>query len=161
MLKLAPDNLFRPYDIVFLTETFLTTEYNIANTHYSISVMAEQGAMGRPKGGISCLIKKILSPFTVPHKSEHTLVVRTTICALICVYFQPELSPANIITEISQCLSTINKDDPVILAGDLNCRLDIASQKTTEILNYLEEEGFALVNNTDAKTYVSHNGSST
>ena len=144
-----------------MTETFLTKEWTPINTHYAINILAEQGPKGRPKGGVTCLIKEIFSPFSVPYKSKNALVVRTALCVIICVYFQPDFATANIIDEISQCLDTTTKDDPVILAGDLNCRVDIISQKTTDVVNYLEEEGLALVNDKATKTYVCHNGAST
>ncbi|XP_049798835.1 uncharacterized protein LOC126233683 [Schistocerca nitens] len=78
------DNFFRPSDIVFLTETFLTKDSNKVNIHYAISVVAEQCPKDRPNGGITCLIMKIFSPFSVSHKSRHSLVVTTAICVLMC-----------------------------------------------------------------------------
>jgi hypothetical protein len=52
------------------------------------------------------------------------------------------------------------KEDAVILAGDLNCRIDIEMDKTTELVSSLEGEGVTLNNNKKLETYIRHNGTS-
>jgi hypothetical protein len=146
--------MLQAYDVIILVETFLLSEWQ-TNGHYSINVLAEKGPTGRPKGGIACLFKEQVSPFAVQHKSKNVLVVRTMQCLLICEYFHPYSISTEIIDETSHCLSVTNKENAVILAGDLNCRIDIEMQKTTEVMRYLEEEGLTLINNKKLKTYMS------
>ena len=140
-IQLVPYNFFHKYDIVILTETFLTSDWD---THgfYCINNPATQNNRGRPKGGITCLIKPSLSPFRTEYKSEHILLVRTKLCIIICAYFQPDLTAEDIIEEMDAAMSKASKTDTVLLAGDFNCRIDITSKKTSLVLGFLEEEGF-------------------
>ena len=52
-------------------------------------------------------------------------------------------------------------DNRIILAGDLNCRIDKPNVKTELILETMAEEGFILINKPDLKTYIAPNGTST
>ena len=160
MANSSPENTFEFYDAVIMVETFLTSEWS-TDKHYTVHKLAVQGPMGRPKGGITCMLKPKFAPFKVLYKSNNALVVKTKLCVFICMYFQPEFISHQIIDEIGSALNTIGKNDSIILAGDLNCRIDIPTQKTKEVLEYLEEEGLSLVNDKYSKTYVSDNGTST
>ena len=50
---------------------------------------------------------------------------------------------------------------PTLLTGDLNCRMDRPNCKSKALMKLMEEEGFALTNAAQTKTYILHNGSST
>ena len=76
------------------------------------------------------------------------------------VYFQPDMTASDIIEEISTALAKTTSEETLILAGDLNCRTDKASLKTTQVLEYLEEEGLTLVNAKNQMTYLCPNGAS-
>jgi calcineurin-like phosphoesterase family protein len=82
-------------------------------------------------------------------------------CVLICAYFRPDSTSAEIIDTINHCLNVMAKEDAVILAGDLNCHTDVEMKKTTEVMSYLEGEGLTLINNKKLKTYICHNGTIT
>jgi hypothetical protein len=89
------------------------------------------------------------------------VVVKTNLCTIVCVYFQPEFKADEIIDQISHILQLTNNDEAVMLAGDLNCQIDAPQQKSIEVTNYLEEEGLSLVNSNKVETYVCHNRTST
>ena len=55
----------------------------------------------------------------------------------------------------------ISRNATVILAGDLNCRIDIRQPKAEQVIRFIEGEGLTLANKAEEKTYVCHNGSST
>ncbi|KAJ4427011.1 hypothetical protein ANN_26810 [Periplaneta americana] len=154
------DDIFENYDLIILVETFLRKEWD-ANSFYAIHVLAEQSQLGRPKGGITCLIHPKLSPFQMIHKTDHVLAIRTKTCCIIGVYFQPELRQDHIIDELSNALLKVTRKELLILAGDLNCRIDRPDLKTTTIISFLESEGLTLINNKGTKTYIGPNGSST
>ncbi|KAJ4429269.1 hypothetical protein ANN_26272 [Periplaneta americana] len=154
------DDIFENYDLIILVETFLRKEWD-ANSFYAIHVLAEQSPLGRPKGGITCLIHPKLSPFQMIHKTDHILAIRTKTCCIIGVYFQPELRQDHIVDELSNALLKVTRNEMLILAGDLNCRIDLPDLKTTTIISFLESEGLTLINNKDTKTYIGPNGSST
>ena len=159
-LTLAPENIIKNHDIVILNETFLTEDWS-HEEYYCIHSFATQGNTGRPKGGISCLIKPNLSHFLIQMNTGNLLLVKTKLCPLISVYFQPEYKEGNIIDEISAALNIVQKSEPLILAGDLNCRIDQPDHKSITVIGFLQEEGLSLLNNKEEKTYIAHNGTST
>ena len=159
-LQLVPYDFFHKYDIVCLTETFLMKDW-YTQGFYCINNLATQYNIGRPKGGITCLIKPNLSPFKMEYKSRHILMVRTRLCTIICAYFQPELTAEDIIEELDEAMSKTSKSDQILLAGDLNCRIDIPSKKTNLVIEHLEEEGCHMINTSSENTYVGPNGTST
>lgn len=121
--SILPDNYFLDYDIVILTETMLTTEWTI-NGMYTIHHFATQQRLGRPKGGITCILQASLSPFVTLYSSEHILLVKTTAFTVAGAYFQPDTPAMHIIDEMGIAMSKVDPDSPLILAGDLNCRID-------------------------------------
>ena len=84
-ISLIPKNLFENYDIIILTETFLVTDWNI-NGFYCIHTHADQGPLGRPKGGIMCMLKSKFSPFGIIHKTKSMLIVKTEDCIFVCLF---------------------------------------------------------------------------
>ncbi|KAJ4427938.1 hypothetical protein ANN_23948 [Periplaneta americana] len=128
---------------------------------YCINNMAKQGDRGRPRGGTSILMKPKLSPFKITHKSDFVLMVKANLCTAICVYFPPDMKQEDIIAEIGAALTKVPNSEPLILAGDLNTRIDSQSNKTSAVLDYLREEGLSVVNKASDKTYYCYNGSST
>ena len=123
-LQLVPYDFFHKYDIVCLTETFLIKDW-YTQGFYCINNLATQCNIGRPKGGITCLIKPKLSPFKMEYKSRHILMIRIRLCTIICAYFQPKLTVEDIIEELDEAMSKTSRSDQILLAGDLNCRIDI------------------------------------
>ncbi|KAJ4425430.1 hypothetical protein ANN_28045 [Periplaneta americana] len=157
---MTPDNMFQPYDAVILTETFLTKEWHTEN-FYSINSLATQGVHGRMKGGLTLLLKARLSPFNIMLKTDNNLTVKTNLCVIICAHFQLDYRQEDIIDELTTALNSIQRKAPVILAGDLNCRIDAEHHKSKAVISFLEEEGLMLINKKEAKTYIGFNGCST
>ncbi|KAJ4425696.1 hypothetical protein ANN_27892 [Periplaneta americana] len=135
-LSPIPQNFLLKYDLALFTETFLTKEWGTEN-FYTINNLATQSKLGQPKGGISCLITPRFSPFETQENSEHILAIKTKICTIVKTYFQSEIGETNIIDEISTAISRIPKTEPVIIAGDLNCRIDAPSKKTEAVFAFL------------------------
>ena len=76
MTKMLPDSIFDQYDIVMLTETLATKEW-AASKAYTLNVLAQQGPKGRPKGGITCLLKPKLIPFRIAYSTDKVLLIKT------------------------------------------------------------------------------------
>lgn len=159
-INMIPEDIFDEYDIVTLTETFLTTQWSTEN-FYAAHSYASQGDRGRPKGGITMLIKPRLAPFEILQNTKNILLVKTNACTVLNAYFNPEYKAEEIEEEINQALRKTNTTDNVIIMGDLNCRIDVPTQKTKTVINYIEEEGFTLVNKRENHTYLGPNGAST
>ena len=62
---------------------------------------------------------------------------------------------------VISALELTDPEIPTLLAGDLNCRIDRPNSKSKALIELMEEEGFALTNTAQTKTYISHNSSST
>ncbi|KAJ4448805.1 hypothetical protein ANN_00196 [Periplaneta americana] len=72
----------------------------------------------------------------------------------------PVKSTEDAIEIITKAIFRVTENETIIIAGDLNCRLDKPNRKSKLVLEVLNEEGFKLVNKEDLKTYYCHNGSS-
>ncbi|KAJ4426601.1 hypothetical protein ANN_26399 [Periplaneta americana] len=89
------------------------------------------------------------------------IIVKTTTITVIGLYIQPNVPVENVIDLVYKVIEQTRTDKNVILAGDLNCRLDKQNAKTHILLETLEEEGFRLENKKEIPTYIAHNGYST
>ncbi|KAJ4446439.1 hypothetical protein ANN_13135 [Periplaneta americana] len=76
-------------------------------------------------------------------------------------YYQPECTAQEIIEDLTEVFNKIKNQQPVIGAGDFNCRIDKGNQKARMLINCIVEEGFTLLNNPNEPTYICHNGRST
>ena len=84
--------------------------------------------VGRPPGGIAIAISKnIQSNSCIIFRSQHVLIVKVKNCKMnfLVSYFQPCTKKLeDIIFDISEGLSRIDKEELTIIAGHFNCRLD-------------------------------------
>ncbi|KAJ4437455.1 hypothetical protein ANN_17599, partial [Periplaneta americana] len=151
-INMIPDDTFDTYDLVSLIETFLTSQWSTDN-FYSVHSYTRQGERGRLKGGITMLINSRLAPFETLLNTKNTLLVKTKLCTVMNVYFQPEYKADEILEEIDHALSMTNDKGTVIIMGDLNCRVDAPTQKTETVVNHIEKEGLILINDRKEKTY--------
>ena len=92
-------------------------------------------------------------------KEENLLVIKTDEITLIAIYMRPQATTEEIMEAIMSAITTADGGN-MILAGDINCRIDKKNCKTEIIMEALEEEGFTLVNKRDMPTYIAHNGTS-
>ena len=152
-MDLVPENLFNKYDVVILTETFLRTEWNTEHFN-AIHSFATQGPKGRPKGGITCFIKARLSPFKILSKSNNILVIQTKLCNIIAAYFQTDYDEEDLIDKVTAALNLIPRRDTVVMAGDLNCRIDKNHPKAVRLLEAFQKVGLSLINDEEEKTYI-------
>jgi exonuclease III len=141
-------------------ETFSMQESSTQG-YYTYQTLATKGTTGRPSGGIARLIKPGLATAKQMHKNANVIVVDTKTLTIVGCYFQPDQSAQDIVEAIGEALQKVDHNKAIILAGDLNCRIDRSNIKTDLILNYLAEEGFTVTNKANEKTYICHNGSST
>jgi hypothetical protein len=65
---------------------------------------------------------------------------------MVGCYFNPEYTAENIIDQLSEGLCKIDTHDSVIVAGDMNCRIDRDYTKRINAINVLQQEGFTLKN---------------
>ncbi|KAJ4432874.1 hypothetical protein ANN_21513 [Periplaneta americana] len=157
--NIMPVNIFKE-DITILTETFLTKEVDLPG-FYNYHVLANQGNMGRPSGGITCLVKPWLAPITVLKRTPNLFMLKTNCITIIGGYFQPEFSAQEIIEALNESIANTSTEEAVVIAGDFNCRTDIHNIKAAQTIAYLEQEGFKLINDPKEPTYISYNGAST
>ncbi|KAJ4441179.1 hypothetical protein ANN_11030 [Periplaneta americana] len=98
-----------------------------------------------------------------PHPARNRMHTgyKTIATVIVGCIFSARTRRATSLNELSQAINKINKEETVILAGDLNCRIDITQDKAASVISYLENEGLSLINDKQEKTYICHNGSST
>lgn len=161
ILKITPTDIFNSSDILVLTETYLVKHIDLEG-FYSIHSLAEKPQKGRPSGGVSIFYKPWIGPMETVHKEENLVIVKAETFTLIAIYARPNAEVEHIIEILTAALGKIrNAAENIIIAGDMNCRLDKPDTKCRATLNFLQEENFELINDPEQKTYISHNGSST
>lgn len=148
----------KQFDIILATETFLLESMDIQG-FYAIHSYAKPSD-GRPVGGVSCFFKPTIGKLTDTHNDDNILITRTTKITIVGIYIAPHRSTDDAVETISKAISQVVKDENVVIAGDLNCRLDKPSTKSELVLEILREEGFTLINRKEMKTYFAYNGAS-
>ena len=139
----------------------MTTEPIERPRKYSAHAIAQHRNEGRPYGGISCYIDRKLGQVTLRHSDDNYTLVKTDTVTILAMYFKPQTDVETIIARIMSATSLIHPEVPVIIAGDFNCRIDKAMQRSKLLVEALEEEGFRLISNAEQTTYFAPNGSST
>ena len=124
----APINTIAKHDAIILTETFLTEEYNI-HGYYGIHSFA-QHTEGRPAGGVSIFLKPSLGTIKNTIKDDNTVIIKTTEITIIGLYINPQTKAHDAIEKIMEAVSHTTSDKRILLAGDLNCRIDRPNHKT-------------------------------
>lgn len=146
------------YDAIILTETFLKEDYSLKG-YYAIHSFAQPTA-GRPAGGVSIFVKPSLGSINRIIKYEKTIIIRTADATIIGLYINPQTATEDAAGKVAEAIMQSTGDKRVILAGDLNCRIDKPNNKTELILDSLVEEGYTLINKPTLKTYIAPNGTS-
>ena len=159
-LALTNNNFLHAHDIIILVETLTTKPLEI-NGFYAQHIPATQGPRGRPKRGTSCFFKPKLGRLLSTHQDQDALVMNFANLSVIAMYVEPLTPIEDIIEAIMTALRHVTTGQNIIVAGDLNCRLDVISHRSNELLDMMAEEGFTLVNNADERTYFAHSGCST
>lgn len=95
------------------------------------------------------------------HQDQDTLVMNFENLSVIAIYTEPLTPIEDIIETIMTALRHVAPGQNIIIARDLNCRLDVASHRANELLDMMTEEGFTLANKADERTYFAHSGCST
>jgi len=140
------------------TETFTTEPIDITG-YYGMHAYGKK-TEGRPMGGVSCYMKPTLGSFKIIHKDENILVIQTELIAVIAVYIRPQATSEEVIETIGTAVVAAEKQDKIIILGDINCRIDKKNTKTEIVMEMLREEGFKLANSKEMPTYIAHNGTS-
>ena len=134
---------------MILTET-LTTEPIEINGFYGLHSYARK-TEGRPTGGVSCYLRTNAGNFKVRHKEEDVLVVKTDLCTIIALYIRPQAETEEVIETVMTAISKTEEYEKIILAGDINCRIDKENIKTEVVIAALREEGYRLANQKDIR----------
>ena len=75
---------------------------------------------------------------TLRHSDDNCTLVKTDTVAILAMYFKPQTDVETIIATIMSATSLILPEVPVIIAGDFNCRIDKAMQRSKLIVEALE-----------------------
>ena len=117
--------------------------------------------IGRPSGGISIGLKLYINWNAAEvYTNENIVCVKTDHVSIIACYFQPNTDILDIIGNISKAVEKLPPNQPLICTGDFNCRLDVGN-RGYELTHSLYDAGLQCLNDPNAKTFVSSQGSST
>ena len=151
-------DVFEGANLVVLVETFAKKEPVIPGYKSSISP-AIDGAGRRLEKGIAILVKPHLKHKEIS-SSENHLVISLETFTLACFYFIPLTTVEDVIEDILNAISGTDKNKPLLIAGDFNCRTD-SGTRGEELASALATFGFYLENDPSSPTYISPNGCST
>lgn len=148
------------FDVLVLTETFATDEFCLRG-YQGCHVKAVKGqGRGRPKGGVSVLWDQSCGNGIVRYVGEDCMVVGFKDWDLIALYCSPVLSGDEVVDRILECWGQ-SDGHQVVLAGDLNCRLDKPElPKNKSIIATLEGLNLRICNDVQLPTYVDTMGGS-
>ena len=146
-------------DIIILTETFLT-EPIVIERYYNVHALAKQKERGRPYGGVTCLYNHRIGKIKSIHTEENIIIISTAHLTIAGQYIPPHASLKDTTEILSIVTNYVETEQNVIIAGDLNCRLDKPDYKTIAVVEMMQGIGFNLINKQDLKTYLAPNGSS-
>src|SRR5690606_28289935 len=163
VLSLGMQKDLEVFDIVLLTETFLTEPFILRNFRHHQSLANRSPGPGRPSGGISCL-SKLDCNASMLFKSQYVLVtqLKNPLVNVLACYMPPSLSTCDVLTSMLEALCNTKSSISTVIGGDFNCRIDSTyNSKTTSLVNGLLDMGFWLVSSPTPYTYLCHNGKST
>jgi len=162
VLKLLKPECFSEYDALVFTETFAVSNFDILGFYGFHSLAVHSGGVGRPKGGISCLLKPWLLPAKIVLASAHYVVVAANNVNIIGAYFPPDCTSYDLCDDLTTCLVSVDLNLPTVLAGDFNCRLEHSERthKTRDLILLLNHFSFHSRNDATLFTYVTGNGAS-
>ena len=147
-------------DIVFLQETFLSSEDSNLLPQYIWCVSPAIAGLGyRLEKGCAILVRSGIQ-HRVLTVSESHITVRFESFYGICVYFPPRTEVETIFDSLVERLSELEDNKPVIICGDLNCRLDMGN-RGKQLMDSMRNLGFSLENDPTCHTYISTKGKST
>ena len=135
-------------DILFLTETWLGTDGNVALAlacppKYSFLHSVRGGKKGKKGGGLACIFSDTfkfkslsLGDFT-SFEYQASILENESSVLMISIYRPPKCSKPLFLTEISDLLSICFTDyNRILLTGDLNLHIDNASD--TAAMSFLQ-----------------------
>jgi hypothetical protein len=91
---------------------------------YAHYTPATQGPAGRPAGGVAVLLVPSDPEHSLLTKGHNFLIVKIGLVLLVAAYFSPALHISDLLAALSDILSQIPANSPILLAGDFNCRID-------------------------------------
>ena len=132
--------------MIITTETFLT-EHCSFTKFYSQHSLATKKEKGRPEGGgITIMYRDNIGSIKNIKRENNLLIIKTEKISIIGLYVSRTKKADDVAEHVIKAINKVKDEENVILAGDLNCRIDKPDHKTELILELLEEENFKLIN---------------
>ena len=160
MMKFLTPANFNEFDLVLLTESFATQSFDVEG-FYSYHCLATKPSHGRPYGGVSLLVGPALKNPKLVLAEDDTIVLHSSVLTFVGMYSSGGRdSTEDLLEKIGRALAHTSDDLPVLLAGDLNCRLDEdpLSARTTAVMNMLAEHALWVCSDPGIPTYYADSG---
>lgn len=158
--NVSPDeDPFKSYDIIVLTETFITSDIPSIPNFYTFMSYAKKPERGRPMGGLLIGIKPHMNGKLIQSTYDY-IIVSTTAGYIVGLYLKPQTPIDEICAITADILNMIPEDVNVIFCGDYNVRIDIESDRKDHLIEFYHALGFEILNDRDIPTYTTPNGKS-
>mgnify|MGYP000563071502 CR=1 FL=1 len=109
---------------------------------------------------MSCFYNGEIEKIKEVLKEENIIVIKAANITIVGLYISPARKVDDAVEQIAKALTNVENEENVIIAGDLNCRLDKPNSKMDIIMELLLAEGYDLINRKEEITYIAPNGSS-
>lgn len=161
-LQLVTAEKLRLIDVIVLTETFAWRPFSCPG-FYAVSCPARRAeGPGRPSGGVTVLYSSRVGRMEVLAAEDDCVVLRGEKVDVVAMYVRPLVGAVTLVEEIGHCLSLLDGARPIILAGDLNVRVDRpAEAKCEALMDLLRGHGMWVVSDAVRPTFEGFMGSST
>ena len=160
LLSVGASDYFQGFDLLILNETFQLQSLSLKG-FYCFEALAKKQNAGRPIGGITVAVK----PDGVPRllfSTVNCVAVETDAFIILNFYFSPALDCLAVLEEVAEKLCSLDLSKACYVTGDFNARIDVQDvEKSSLLIDLLEDFGFFLLNDRMEFTYYCHNGRST
>ena len=119
----------------------VTKENDLIPGFYNIHVYVKKEAIGRPIGGIACLLRPQITLSKLIHSQENLIVVKTKYCTLISVYFNPDHSALDIIVSFALSLSKVGRNEKSYPQATSITKVDKPNRKAKTSPRLLDRRG--------------------
>jgi Reverse transcriptase (RNA-dependent DNA polymerase)/Endonuclease-reverse transcriptase len=155
-------NFLKQYDLLLFVETYLLDADYTIEGFKSIHILGRETG-GRPMRGTSLFYNARVGKLKHYEFEDDIIIAYFNHISVICAYLPPDMLENEVQTQLLDILDKVPCKDNLILAGDLNCRIDNPiSLKGQCLIDLADETNLTIANNDfNARTYIVGNKSST
>lgn len=142
-LEATPLSDWDTFDIIILTETLSLSPFNLPGFVGYHCQATKHSGRGRLSGGVSILVRPKIPKLQLSLSEDNTVILSSSNLLLVAMYSSPREDTNTLLNKLATVSSYRENDQIVILAGDLNCRIDkLRHREPKQPLAYLMNLAF-------------------